>query len=204
MAGHSSQIQTAVDPHAMKRRARVLTRQRRACVGIMIAAQWTLLNGGTVSAGDGIEIAGDFLQYAIPAAAAGLTVTHRDGQGAFQLGESLAVTVGVTYVLKYAINAPRPDSGGQSMPSGHTSFSFAAAEFMRKRYGWEYGVPAYAAASFVAYSRVEARRHHPRDVVAGAGIGILSSYIFTRPYKGWSIGIEGDTKSFGLRLCRQF
>ncbi len=34
-------------------------------------------------------------------------------------------------------------------------------------------VPAYAAASFVAYSRVESREHYPHDVVAGAGIGIL-------------------------------
>ncbi len=188
----------------MKRRARVVTQQRRVCAGFLIAAQWTLLNGGTASAADGVETAGDILQFAIPATAAGLTLTHRDGQGAFQLGESIAVTVGVTYALKYTINAPRPDGGGQSMPSGHTSLAFTGAEFMRKRYGWEYGVPAYAAASFVAYSRVEARRHHVRDVVAGAGIGILSSYIFTRPYKGWNLSIEGDTKSFGIRLCRQF
>jgi membrane-associated phospholipid phosphatase len=56
---------------------------------------------------------------------------------------------------------------------------------MRKRYGWEYGAPAYATASFVAYSRVESRKHYPHDMLAGAGIGILSSYIFTKPYKGW-------------------
>ena len=68
----------------------------------------------------------------------------------------------------------------------------------------EYGVPAYAAASFVAYSRVESREHYPRDVVAGAGIGILSSYIFTKPYKGWNASLEGDTKSFALRLNRRF
>jgi len=204
MKAHSTGVQPAVEPHAMQRRAGVVTQQRRVCAGFLIAAQWTLWNGGSASAADGIETAGDILQYAIPVTAAGLTLTHRDGQGAFQLGESLAVTVGVTYALKYTINEQRPDGGGQSMPSGHTSFAFSGAEFMRKRYGWEYGVPAYAAASFVAYSRVEARRHHVRDVVAGAGIGILSSYIFTRPYKGWNLSIEGDTKSFGVRLCRQF
>jgi len=82
--------------------------------------------------------------------------------------------------------------------------SFSAAEFMRKRYGWEYGVPAYATASFVAYSRVASREHHPQDVVAGAGIGILSSYVFTRPYQGWHVSVEGDTKSFGVRLARSF
>lgn len=75
---------------------------------------------------------------------------------------------------------------------------------MRKRYGWEYGVPAYAAASFVAYSRVESGQHHPHDVIAGAGIGILSSYIFTKPYKGWNVGVEGDTKGFGVKLSRRF
>jgi membrane-associated phospholipid phosphatase len=69
---------------------------------------------------------------------------------------------------------------------------------MRKRYGWEYGVPAYAAASFVAYSRVEAKQHFPHDVIAGAAIGIASSYIFTRPYKGWHVQVDGDTKHFAF------
>jgi len=188
----------------MKRRTAVVRNQWSGFAGIIIAAHWTMMDCSTASAGDGVETAGDILQYAVPIAAAGLTAAHRDGEGALQLGKSIFVSVGVTYALKYAIDAPRPDQGGQSMPSGHTSFAFTGAEFMRKRYGWEYGVPAYAAASFVAYSRVEARRHHPRDVIAGAGIGILSSFIFTKPYRGWSLSIEGDTRSFGMRLSRQF
>jgi membrane-associated phospholipid phosphatase len=110
----------------------------------------------------------------------------------------------VTYGLKYTISEKRPNGGSRSFPSGHTSLSFSAAEFMRKRYGWEYGVPAYAVASFVGYSRVESNQHHPRDVFAGAAIGILSSYIFTRPYAGWNIQAEGDTRYFGIRLTRAF
>jgi len=89
-----------------------------------------------------------------------------DGNGALEFGESAALTLGVTYGLKYTVNEKRPNGGGQSFPSAHTSISFSSAEFMRKRYGWEYGIPAYAAASFVAYSRVEAGEHHPHDVVA--------------------------------------
>ena len=58
------------------------------------------------------------------------------------------------------------------------------------------------AAAFVAYSRVEAGDHHPHDVIAGAGIGILSSYIFTRPYKGWHVQAEAGEKYYGLRLTR--
>jgi membrane-associated phospholipid phosphatase len=156
------------------------------------------------SAKDGIETAGDILQYVLPASAAGLTLLHRDGYGALQFGASAGVTLGVTYLLKYTVEETRPNGGSESFPSGHTSISFSAAEFMRKRYGWEYGVPAYALASFVAYSRVEAGQHHPHDVIAGAAIGIISSYIFTRPYHGWDVQLQADGKYYGFRLSRSF
>lgn len=204
MEGRPTGIQPAFASSAMKRPTAIVKHHGRACVGLLLAAKCTLLNSTTAKAASGIETAGDILQYAVPLAGAGLTLAHRDGEGAIQFGKSLALSVGVTYVLKYSIDAPRPDHGGESMPSGHTSFAFTGAEYIRKRYGLEYGVPAYAAASFVAYSRVEAHRHYPRDVIAGAGIGILSSFIFTKPYNGWSLSIEGDTKSFGMRLSRHF
>ena len=151
-------------------------------------------------ASDRIELAGDIFQYLLPATAAGLTLGYKDGAGALEFGESAALTLGVTYGLKYSIDEKRPNGGRHSFPSGHSSISFSSAEFMRKRYGWEYGIPAYAAASFVAYSRVEAREHHPHDVIAGASIGIVSSYIFTRHYKGWDIELTGDRKYYGIRL----
>jgi membrane-associated phospholipid phosphatase len=158
----------------------------------------------SVNAGDNIQLAGDVLQLVLPATAGGLTLGYRDWQGSLQLAESSALTLGVTYGLKYAVDERRPNGGTQSFPSGHTSISFSAAEFLRKRYGWEYGIPAYAAASFVAYSRVEAREHHPHDVVAGAAIGIISSYIFTRPYKGWHVEVEADGKQYGVSISRSW
>jgi membrane-associated phospholipid phosphatase len=153
---------------------------------------------------DDIRTAGDILQFVLPATAAGLTLGFRDYKGTLQFGESFAVTEAATYSLKYAVNEQRPNGGSGSFPSAHTSVSFSAAEFMRKRYGWAFGVPAYAAATFVGYSRVEAREHWPHDVIAGAGIGILSSYIFTRPYKGWNVQVEGDSRYVGLRLSRNW
>ena len=158
----------------------------------------------TGEASDAIASIGDILQYALPTAAAGITLGYRDGAGAMQLGESVGMALATTYVLKYAINETRPNGGHQSFPSGHTSLSFSAAEFMRKRYGWEYGAPAYALASFVAYSRVEAGQHHPLDVVEGAAIGIVSSYIFTRRYRGWQVQAESDGKYYGIRFSRNW
>jgi membrane-associated phospholipid phosphatase len=170
---------------------------------LVLALFSTCLTAGSgARAGDSIAQAGDVLQFVLPGTAAGLTLGYWDGKGAWEFGESAALTLGVTYGLKYAVNERRPNGGSQSFPSAHTSISFSSAEFMRKRYGWEYGIPAYAAASFVAYSRVESREHYAHDVIAGAGIGIVSSYIFTKPYKGWHVQAEADGKYFGIRLCR--
>jgi membrane-associated phospholipid phosphatase len=155
-----------------------------------------------VHANDGVETAGDILSVLLPAAAAGLTVGFMDTEGMLQFGESAALTLGVSYGLKYAIDETRPNGGDHSFPSNHASISFASAEFMRKRYGWEYGIPAYAAATFVAFSRVEAKDHYTHDVIAGAFIGIASSYLFTRPYQGWHIQPDVGQQYYGIRLSR--
>jgi membrane-associated phospholipid phosphatase len=159
---------------------------------------------GVDARADGIETAGDVLQIVLPATAAGMTLAYEDGKGALQLGESAALTLGVTYTLKYTVHETRPNGGSNSFPSGHTSISFCSAEFIRKRYGWEYGLPAYAAATFVGYSRVESRNHYTKDVVAGGLIGIGSSYLFTRPYKGWQAQMESDGRYYGIRLSHSW
>jgi len=145
--------------------------------------------------------AGDALQVGVPLAALGLTFllgddaagggspdwsgvagvpgfewTRMNGSPRHDLALAMARTELVTYGLKYGVDAERPSGGGQSFPSGHTSVAFAGAEFIRKQYGWEWGIPAYLAAGFVGWSRVESANHWPRDVWAGAAIGILSNY----------------------------
>ncbi|MGH7972247.1 MAG: phosphatase PAP2 family protein [Limisphaerales bacterium] len=179
-------------------------------------------------AADAIANAGDILQFVLPITAGGLTLVYprsegggtvedflghaeeklgigyRDTKGTIEFAESTALTLGATYILKYSINERRPNGGSQSFPSGHSSISFSSAEFMRKRYGWEYGIPAYALASFVAYSRVEAGEHHPHDVIAGAAIGIGSSFLFTRPYKGWTVEADVGAGYYGFRLSRRW
>lgn len=63
-----------------------------------------------------------------------------------------------------------------SSTSGHTSKAFTVAGFIHKSYGWKYSIPACIGAVFVGYSRVKADKHFVEDVVAGAAIGILSSF----------------------------
>ena len=160
--------------------------------------------GVDVQAAGSIETAGDILVIALPAAAAGMTLGFRDGQGVLELGKSAALTLGVTYGLKFTIDEKRPNGDNQSFPSAHASISFASAEFLCKRYGWEYGIPAYVAATFVAFSRVESKQHYTHDVIIGVAIGIGSSYLFTKPYKDWHIQPDVGHAYYGIILSRSW
>ena len=152
---------------------------------------------------DKIESAGDVATVIAAVAAGGVTLARSDREGMIQLVKSAAIDLGVTYGLKYSIHERRPDgSDNQSFPSAHTSVAFTSAEYLRKRYGWEYGIPAYGLASFVAYSRVESDKHYARDVIAGAAIGIASSYIFTTPNLQFNFNAEAAPGYYGIRLTK--
>lgn len=132
----------------------------------------------------GIETAGTAVAIAMPLVAGGIAFSHdQDWTGIAQLGVDTIGTVGIAYGLKHVIREERPDhSDFQSMPSDTAALAFAPAAFLWDRYGWRYGVPAYLAAAFVGYSRVDADKHHWYDVAASAGIAWGVSQIFTTEY----------------------
>jgi len=139
-----------------------------------------LLAPGVCRAGS-VETAGDILQFVPLATALAMTFAYEDYEGLGQLGKSAAFTGVATVVLKYSVNAERPNGKDHSFPSGHTATAFSGASFLQRRYGWRLGVPAYAIASFVAWSRVESDNHYPRDVAVGAVLAIASTYLFVDP-----------------------
>ncbi len=155
-------------------------------------------------ASDGVETAGDIIQLVLPAVASGLTLSHHDQEGFIQLAESGALTLAVTYGLKYSVSATRPNGADHSFPSGHSSISFASSEFIRERYGLNYGIPAYIAASFVGYSRVESKAHYTRDVIAGALIGIGSSWLFTTHNNSWNARPVVSNDYYGIGITRNW
>jgi membrane-associated phospholipid phosphatase len=75
----------------------------------------------------------------------------------------------------------RPDGSSKTaFPSGHTATAFMGAEFLYQEYKYEsilYGTFGYLIASGTAFLRIYNNRHWFTDVVAGAGVGILSSKI---------------------------
>jgi membrane-associated phospholipid phosphatase len=153
---------------------------------------------------DGLTDTGDVMAYVLPVTALGLTACFKDREGAVELGKSVVVAMAITAGLKYTVRARRPTGELYSFPSGHAAITFSSAEFLRKRYGWKWGAPAYVLASFVGYSRVRAHEHYFRDVAAGAAIGMTTTFLLSTPYHGWLIQPEFTAQRRGLRFSREF
>lgn len=150
---------------------------RLPSASIAVALIW--LFGATAAPADTVETLGSIGAIALPASGLLTAALHKDKRGALQLAKAYGATMAVVYVLKPIVDRQRPDGGSESFPSGHSASAFAGAAFLQRRYGWSYGVPAYAVATFVAWSRVESKRHWTSDVIAGGAMGIASNLVFT-------------------------
>lgn len=155
-----------------------------------------------------VKTSTDVVLVALPVASLAGVLVEQDWEGLKEGAFTAAATLGATYILKYAVHEWRPDnSDHHSFPSGHSSITFASAAFLQRRYGWKFGGPAYALATYTAWGRVYSRRHHWWDVVSGAAIGAGSAYIFTRPWaKSHDLSITpyADGKNYALSLSFNF
>jgi membrane-associated phospholipid phosphatase len=153
------------------------------CWRALSSAVVLILASGAAPAQAGTQSLGQDVAVALPIIAGGITFAKEDWIGGAELTVDTAATVGIAYGLKHVIQEQRPDkSDFHSMPSDTAALAFAPAQYLWGRYGWEYGVPAYAAATFVAWSRVDAKKHHWYDVAASAGLAFGASKLFTTRY----------------------
>ena len=152
------------------------------------------------------EDTGDVLSFLIPSIALGETIFYEEGhEGSVEFLKAFVTSQIITEGLKTTIHKRRPNGNCcKSFPSGHSSRAFVGASFIHQRYGFKYSVPAYIAASYVAYSRVDADEHEVEDVIAGALVGILSSYYFVEPYKGFTITPVAEDGMYGVSFRKQF
>ena len=98
--------------------------------------------------------------------------------------------------VKWIVDEQRPDGTAfNSFPSGHTATVFMGAELVRMEYkdtSRLYGIGAYTIACGVAFLRLYNERHWCNDILAGAGIGILSARIgyWLLPYERKLLGLD--------------
>ena len=94
---------------------------------------------------------------------------------------SVTLRIGSVESLKNVVKERRPLSlKSNSFPSGHAASAFSAAEIIRSegkdlpppiRYG------GYVLATAIGIQRVYSGKHWVRDVIAGAGIGIITTLV---------------------------
>nr|WP_220482986.1 phosphatase PAP2 family protein [Rufibacter quisquiliarum] len=87
------------------------------------------------------------------------------------------LTTAMTYPIKISTGVERPNGEPRAFPSGHTSYAFTIATIVDKEFRdkspW-ISVGSYTIASATGVMRVLNNEHWMSDVLAGAGIGILS------------------------------
>ena len=97
------------------------------------------------------------------------------------LFKSELIMLAMVFPVKELSHVLRPDgSTYNSFPSGHTAQAFMAAQFLHHELGDKhiaYSIAGYSIATGVGILRMMNNRHWLSDVLAGAGVGILSTEI---------------------------
>ncbi|MFB9863248.1 phosphatase PAP2 family protein [Rufibacter immobilis] len=87
------------------------------------------------------------------------------------------VTTALTYPTKILTGVERPNGKPRAFPSGHTSYAFTIAAIVDKEFRGKskwISVGSYTIASATGVMRVLNNEHWMSDVLAGAGLGLLS------------------------------
>jgi membrane-associated phospholipid phosphatase len=128
----------------------------------------------------------DALRYVPAAAVYGLNLAGIKGKsslidatGIYVLSTGVSGVAALT--IKKITKRSRPDgSDNHSFPSGHATSAFASAEFLKQEYkdvSPIYGYAGYSIATATAVMRLYNKKHWLSDVVAGAGLGIISTKV---------------------------
>lgn len=129
----------------------------------------------------------DALQYSPGLLLLGLKTAGVEGRsswGRMLVSDAFAAGIMALSVngVKYSARRMRPDGTARnSFPSGHTATSFMLATMLHKEYGTTrsplYSILGYSLATATALGRQLNNRHWFSDVLAGAGIGIVSTNV---------------------------
>jgi hypothetical protein len=136
-------------------------------------------------------------------------INHRR---ALTMATALTIDWAATIGLKAIRNNETPNGKDWAWPSGHTSSSFTVASVLDEFYGPKVGIPAYAAASLVAYRMMDTGDHWTSDVVFGATLGWIVGHsvagkhekLEVAGFKVLPLMAATNSPAMGISLLKQF
>lgn len=148
---------------------------------------------------------GDVMMVMSPAYALGMTIMAQDAVGTVELASSVLAAQLTSETIKMLELETRPNGRDKkSFPSGHSAGAFSGAMFVHKRYGWKPALIPYGMAAVAGWSRVAARAHYWHDVVAGAAVSALFTWILVDKYLPEGVSVSADTESVKLGFDVKF
>lgn len=125
----------------------------------------------------------DMFMVMTAAYALGLSSTEDNFDGTIELATSVLGAQLATEGIKSLEIERRPNgSDWKSFPSGHATAAFSSAMFVHRRYGWKPALVPYAMAAVTGWGRVAADAHYWHDVLAGAAVSALFTWIAVDKY----------------------
>lgn len=181
--------------------------------GLLVCLMITLfgLSATTALAGSDYsnsELTTDIFTAAVPLTGLAVAYFKGDTEGQKQWLRNTGVNQVLTTALRLGFNetslGERPNGHEYGFPSGHVAFVMSGATFLGERYGWKWGTPAYMAAAYVAYVRVDEDHHHWRDVIASTVLAYGVAKLTVTPENASFIAPVVGPDFLGLRFQRSF
>jgi hypothetical protein len=121
---------------------------------------------------------------ALPVVATGVTIAKHDRAGAAELLVGSFLSVTTAYALNNIVREERPDgSSYHSFPAETSALAASSSSYLWGRYGWQYGIPAYAASDLVSLSLAQAKKARWYDTLASSAIATGYSLAVTRRFR---------------------
>lgn len=147
----------------------------------------------------------DLFMVMSAAYALGISSTEDNFDGTIELLTSILGAQLATEGIKSLELERRPNgSDWKSLPSGHATAAFSSAMFVHKRYGWKTAIVPYAMAAVTGWGRVQADAHYWHDVLAGAAVSALFTWIIVDKYdvgNNITASVSPDNVHLGFRTA---
>ncbi len=104
------------------------------------------------------------------------------------MAASGALASGIMWPLKVITDVERPNGKPHAWPSGHTTYAFVVATMVSREFRGKskwIGFGTYTVASATGVMRILNDAHWASDVLAGAGVGILSTNLVYLAHDRW-------------------